>query len=1217
MWQRLTFKWQFTLILLLPAFVILFQTYNQFNDALETSNKLKNNMIVFSKIEDLSVIISAIQKERIQTLKYLYNKSKQNQNEFYSAREKNTQSFEKFINDYYTDNERVNIIYTDLKEIREGTDNGTINSKDVAYLISALNDRLTEYTTQSFLVTAHEGLSQEYENQMQTIQLKRLFGRVRGLVYVYLNEKGNNSATAIRNLNTQISNYEIIKKGLVINNQSKLISEILQYDSTTTAIFFNEAKNILLGKNVLTADEWWNNSVDVFNMYQQFESDATEDLRSKSVDIIKYQKRSFALYAAIVLLILGITVFLLAFFIKSINKAFKQIGSASSQISFGNPDASIVVRGSKELLDLNSSMRKIVNSFKSIINFTQEISLGKYGYLLKENGTGDVLNSSLNKMSINLKTLNDESAERIWIDEGLFMVNEQILHAKTLNEFINIVSQKISEYTNSNQACFYLVEIEKDDPILKLYGGFSINKNTPEKIVWGDGMLGQAVVSNKQVLVNNLPTDFAIIESSLGKTHLFNILITPIRYQNKVVAVFEMGSLNAYTEQDKKLLNAISLNIGGALEVFIKNEKMAQLVEHLNAKNEELLAQEEELKQTNSELENQALLLQQGEEELMAQQKELEHSNTSLEEKAQMLEEKNKEIEHARAGIEIKAKELEAANKYKSEFLANMSHELRTPLNSILILSDLLKENKKQNLEQRQVDQLSTIGNSGRDLLELINDILDLSKIEAGKVEIEFREVNISEIKTSIQNLFEQVANKNKIQFSITQSNEFPNTLVTDSLRIQQVIKNLLSNAFKFTKEQGTVSLQFELIKNKELLKSKELKALPNNKIAVIKVIDTGIGISKEKAETVFEAFKQEDGSTSRKYGGTGLGLSISKQLVHLLGGEMGLESEQGKGSTFIVYIPLNHSINKTEKEKYEATDEHKEELIIQKTKEQITQNEHINNTSATKQTILIVEDDSYLNNSIKDMLQQLYPQVECVQAGSLQTAINKASTIYFNATIVDIGLPDSKKISGLKQIKQSSLNKNLYAIVYTGKELTKKDNEELQAYANTVVIKSGNSFNRLKDELGLFMNMAHSSTSTKNGKEKPLVNHEGLLKGKKILLVDDDIRNIYALSGVLEQYDMTIVTAMNGKEAIEKLEQEANINLILMDIMMPEMDGYETMDYIRKQSKWKNLPVLALTAKAMNGDKEKCISAGANEYITKPIDVEKLLSSMCVWMYN
>lgn len=1344
MWQRLAFKWQFTLILLLPAFIILFQTYNQFNDALETNNKLTDNLIVFSKIEDLSVIISAIQKERIQTLKYLYNRSKQNQQEVYAARLQNTKAFEKFIKDYNDDNERVDIIFNDLKEIRSGADNGSLNSKDVAYLISALNDRLTEYTTQSFLVTAHDGLNQEYENQMQTIQLKRLFGRVRGLVYVFLNEKENNNSNALRSLNTQISNYEIIKKGLVINQHSQLINEILKYDSTTTSNFFNDATTVLLSKKILSADEWWNSSHDVFYKYQQFESNATEDLRRKSVDIIKFQKRSFAIYAAIVLLVLGITVFLLAFFIKSINKAFRQIGSAASHISEGNPDTFITVRGSKELLDLNNSMRKIVNSFKSIINFTQEISQGKYGYLLKENGSGDVLNSSLNKMSTNLKTLNDESAERTWIDEGIFNVNEQILHAKTLNNFIDIISQKTCEYTQSSQACFYLVETENDDPILNLAGGFCLSSKTPQKIVWGEGMIGQTAISNKQVVLNNLPTDYAVIETSLGQTHLFNIIITPIRYQNKVVAIFEMASVNAFTEKDKKLLEALSFNIGAALEVFVKNEKMAQLVEHLNAKNEELSAQEEELKQTNSELENQALLLQQSEEELIAQQKELELTNVSLEEKAQMLEEKNEEVQQAKVGIELKAQELEAANKYKSEFLANMSHELRTPLNSILILADLLKENKKQNLEQRQVDQLTTIGNSGRDLLELINDILDLSKIEAGKVDVELREVAISEIKTSIHNLFEQVAIKKKINFEINQSSDFPNTLITDSLRVQQIVKNLLSNAFKFTNETGTVTLAFELLKNKEILRTEELKQLPNHQIAVIKVTDSGIGISKEKVETVFEAFKQEDGSTSRKYGGTGLGLSISKQLVHLLSGEMGLESEQGKGSTFFVYLPLNLKPNtkqnesKTEDNTPTATKE--ADYIISSPSQNKNIDDDRNNISISKPTVLIieddeqfanvlkeqahenlfnvilanngddgiscatfynpdaiildmkmpgksgwdvykilkskkatanipihiisgvnkeelgfdvgeieylqkpvsaqqlkttfsalqlkigkafkklliVEDDEHLNNAIKDMVLQLHPNAECIQANSLQTATDKISTLHFDAAIVDIGLPDSKKINGIKHLKQNSKNSTIFTIIYTGKELSNAENAELQQYANTIVVKSGDSFERLKDELNLFMNMVQNkSNGTVNGKEKPIVQHEKLLKGKKVLLVDDDIRNIYALSGVLEQYDIHIVTAMNGKEAIDALEKERNVHLVLMDIMMPEMDGYEAMEHIRRQQKWKNLPILALTAKAMKGDKEKCIAAGANDYVTKPIDIETLISSMSVWLYN
>ena len=696
--------------------------------------------------------------------------------------------------------------------------------------------------------------------------------------------------------------------------------------------------------------------------------------------------------------------------------------------------------------------------------------------------------------------------------------------------------------------------------------------------------------------------------------------------------------------------------------------------------------------------------------------------NAELEEKASLLEEKNEAIEQARAAINIKVDELEVTGKYKSEFLANMSHELRTPLNSILVLARILKDNKPLNLSEDQVKYASVIFNAGNDLLTLINDILDLSKIESGKLDMQNEDIKVSDILGDMEMLFAEVASNKKINYTTSVSKNLPKTIFTDKVRVEQVIKNLLSNAFKFTSENGSISIT----------------ARPGEKESTISfaIKDSGIGIPAEKQRIIFEAFQQADGSTSRKYGGTGLGLSISRELAMLLGGSISLTSEQGVGSEFVLTIPLKaiqttpheeeilptaqtfkaentvlaHAVKPLNSDReplvviveddknfahilqdyardhgYKSVMVHEGTTAVETVKEhmpdavildimlpgkdgwqilkELKHNEatmHIPvhlmsagdaaanrvrregaisflkkpiNTetldklfadimlqSGTKfKQILLVEDHKAQSQALKDMMQGQGITVD--QAFDGESAFRMLHENEYQCVILDLNLPDISGLDLLDKIKEVERFVSLPVIVNTAMELDKASVNRLMQYANAMVVKTNKSADRLIDEVNLFLNKISESSSAQYepapafAKVKLPSKGKGALKGKKVLIVDDDMRNIFALSSALQGYDLVVEIANDGEEAIAKLEEVPGINIVLMDIMMPKMDGYEATRYIRKQAKWAKLPVIALTAKAMKDDREKCIAAGANDYITKPVDMDRLIALMQLWL--
>lgn len=919
-----------------------------------------------------------------------------------------------------------------------------------------------------------------------------------------------------------------------------------------------------------------------------------------------------------------------------------------------------------------------------------------------------------------------------WLLTGAAEINEVMQGEQDIEKLCSNIISKIGTYIDAVIGALYLIDDKRK--ILYLTGSYAYQTKQKNHFKFGEGLVGQTAVEKKSKLIGDIPKDYIKVNSGLGNTHPAYIFLVPIIFEEKTIAVAELGFFIKPQENKLQLISNIAKNIGIALNSALAHLQLKELFEQTQQQAEELASQQEELRTTNEELMYKTDALQASEEELKAQQEELQQTNAELEEKAQLLEERNILINEAKEAISIKAEELELSSKYKSEFLANMSHELRTPLNSILILAGILKENRPNNLSEEQIKYAGVIHNAGNDLLNLINDILDLSKIESGNIDLHIEKIKPIEIKNNLESLFTELANHKKIDFKINLSTDLPDNFTSDQTRLEQIIKNLLSNAFKFTPEKGKISLYIGLADSSQLKNDIYPK---NNKKKYLSfaVSDTGIGISKDKQKVIFEAFQQEDGSTSRKFGGTGLGLSISKELASLLGGEIQVESEQGVGSTFTLFIlqDLNnevtesidlpevaHSVQTDISELYPSSTptirkkntlliieddvafadilktyalekgfhpilahsgdkglEMANELlpdaivldvmlpimdgwtILKKLKSNPATHHipvHMMSAGDEKENkakkegaigflkkpiekekleqaldllsvqhkydfknVLIIEDQVLQNNHLTEQLIQKGATV--TQAFSGKDALKILEDQKFDCIILDLKLPDINGFDLLDQIKMKEELKHIPVIINTAMELDRNEMAHIMQYTEAMVLKTNKSNDRLLDEVSLFINKLQNPTIAPNRpqnittKRPAATTLEKALKEKIILITDDDMRNIFALSSALQAYDMKIIIANNGIEALQKLKEHPEINLVLMDIMMPEMDGYEAMRKIREQKELAKLPIIALTAKAMKYDREKCIEAGANDYVSKPVDVDKLLSMLRVWL--
>lgn len=901
-----------------------------------------------------------------------------------------------------------------------------------------------------------------------------------------------------------------------------------------------------------------------------------------------------------------------------------------------------------------------------------------------------------------------------WLLSGSSRLNEKMQGQQNEKEIAQNILEEVCSYTQALTGTLYLYN--EPEQLLELYAYYAFHDLSLIKpqIKLGESWLGQVAKSGKSATIKGNVNEKLRLQTSIINQDLAEILIVPFFFDKELKGVMEIAFQQEAPQNIMAYVEHAASDIGIAVNTAQARSIMQRLYEETQQQAEELEAQQEEMRVTNEELMTKTGMLQASEEELKTQQEELRIINAELEEKASLLEEKNHAIEEARRAINEKVDQLEASGRYKSEFLANMSHELRTPLNSILVLARILKDNKSSNLTADQIKYASVIFNAGNDLLTLINDILDLSKIESGKLEIQNEALLLTDVMQGMHMLFDELATNKKINF-ISHIGNLPNYMVTDRVRLEQIIKNLLSNAFKFTAEGGTVSLDIKL------------GAEPQTVDYIVK--DTGIGIAPDKQKIIFEAFQQADGATNRRFGGTGLGLSISKELASLLGGRIFLWSEPGKGSQFTLTLPVERSqsevglalktalpvvpeiklpnpVNIEQAggeplvviveddsnfaevlETYAKDHGYKALLvhdglsaveIIAKNKPHavildivlpgkdgwqilkelkqnpITANIPIHLMSGTGATearvkregaisfmkkpidtevldklfneimgqsgapfkqVLLIEDHQVQSEALKELMQGQGITVD--QAFDGHSAWDLLQQNDYQCVILDLDLPDISGLDLLDKIKETERFESLPVIINTAMELDKDAVTRLMKYANAMVIKTNKSSDRLIDEVNLFLNKVSAADPQRRApKSTPGVNGgKEVLKGKKVLIVDDDMRNIFALSSALQAFDLQVEVANDGEEALEKLNTLGGVDIVLMDIMMPKMDGYEATRELRKQPQWAKLPVIALTAKAMKEDRDKSIAAGANDYITKPVDVDRLISLMQLWM--
>lgn len=983
-----------------------------------------------------------------------------------------------------------------------------------------------------------------------------------------------------------------------------------------------------------------------------------------------------------------------------------------------------------------------------------------------KNEIGD-LADGFNHMLENLRRTQQANDEQNWLMKGQTELNTTMRGEHNLYTLGTSIIGFLAKFLNMQVGIIYYMSSEAER--LKMVGSYAYEprKQLANQYMLGEGLVGQVAIDKKPLLLNHCPEDYISIKCGVGDAPPTHLLIFPVIQGDHLTGVIELGTLYEITERHQEFLNRVTESIAIAMNSVVSRNRTRELLERTQQQAEELKVQQEELRQSNEELESHASALKESEQKLQMQQEKLRRANEELEENSHRLElqssdteRKNKELKAARELLEEKARDLEMSSRYKSEFLSNMSHELRTPLNSILLLGRLLSDNKNGNLTEDEIESASAIYSSGVELLHLINEVLDLSKVEAGRMDLRIDNVNPARVAEAMKRHFQPLAKQKNLIFKVDIDADIPAIISTDQLRMEQVLKNFLSNAFKFT-ESGEISLHIHRPGKEPSARhtDDEISVLHTDlnleTSIAFSVRDSGTGIAKSNQKVIFEAFQQADGTTSRKYGGTGLGLCISKELTRLLGGDITMKSSPGKGSTFTLLLPERNNlalpftgggevpdgisiqppvreaavpvvprnprfpnIPGAEPEVQNINDDRRNisandrsiliieddvpflKILLQLAKkhgfkyllaedgetglqfaeyykpsaiildvglprltgwavmERLKENpdtRHIpvhfitaadNNLDALKmgavdfitkpvtpealekafqringiiskpvKDLLIVEDDAEHARAFSSLMGN--GDVRITLESSAEEACKKACSGKFDCMILDLGLHDMSGLELLEKIRQSDGAGHLPIIVYSDHPPDEDEQKIIATHANSTVIKSASSHQTLLAEATLFLHRVEANLPGETRKMLHMVyDKESRLANKKILLVDDDMRNVYSLKRLLENKNMKVVIGRNGKEGLKFLEKNPDIDLILMDIMMPEMDGYEAIQEIRKEYRFKDLPIIALTAKAMRGDRSKCIDAGANDYLAKPVDTDRLFSMMRVWLY-
>jgi CheY-like chemotaxis protein/signal transduction histidine kinase/HAMP domain-containing protein len=1289
-----------------------------------------------TRIREMSLVLHEIQKERAFTLGFMNSNDPQLMRSLTEQHQATDASISRLAKVHLRQGRRTSVMFDSLLTTRDKVRrHRRIEEIDDVYL--DLKFELLTDIASIVSKTENSMLQNRMEQHLCILRAKDYLASIRSVLGVMIASREDSayghfaSLKGVHEFNLKRLR-EIASPDLVQFYQKKYEGPFIRQTYEVMQSAFDD-----FSKLQSSFENWSGLSTSTINTLKEIEDYSSEQILITANEIV--EEASAKVFQGIIsaTILILVIVGLVAFTIRDIVNAIDKLKVAAEKMATGDTSSDVAVSGRDELGELALSFNKMIGATREFAVVADAIGKGNYQQDVETRGTFDTLGIALHQMKANLMRLSKENETRTWLLAGSAKVNDTLRGEKDVKLLAQDVITLLATYLRAKVATIYLNEAGR----LNLVGSyaFQARKNNANSFTVGEGLIGQAALERKTIVFSEIPEDYISIVSGLGNINPKNIILFPFIYENEVKGVLELGLPGELSELDLQFLEMIGNNVAIAFNAAQSREKTKELLEETQRQAEELEVQQEELKQSNEELQEKTSLLEKSEAELKAQQEELQQTNEELEEKANLLEEQKERLEVAKMEIENKARELEATSKYKSEFLANMSHELRTPLNSILILSQLLSENKQNTLGEKEVDFVRNIHSSGTDLLNLINEILDLSKVESGKMEMDISDVPFQEIIADMNAMFSQIATTKAIDFDINIEEELRNaSLKSDPQRLKQIIRNLLSNAFKFTENKGRIGLT---IKHSTFPgETRKENATGNSEAVAFIVSDTGIGVPIEKQSLIFAAFQQAEGSTKRKYGGTGLGLSISRELARALGGEIYLNSEQGKGSEFTLMLPLQSgSIQKRHLPPAKKINDQKRlqteptplptDLDSFDDRASISENDrvvliieddvpfskllldfvhersykgvvaHQGNTglsyaryykpdavlldmklpvmdgvevlkhlkhdpqlrhipvqiissydmrkegiemgafdfvkkpvttdtlqrSFTKienfinrklRRLLIVEDNELQNKAIRELIGN--GDVKCSSAYSGTQALDALRQEKFDCIILDLGLPDMIGFELLQKIKKDDSINGIPIVVYTGKDLSKEEASALNRLANTVVLKTANSFERLLDETTLFLHRVESKLpDEKQNILRKLHKTDEILKNKTVLVVDDDVRNTYSLTNALIEEGLNCLVAENGKAAIQVLNEHNNIDMVLMDVMMPEMDGYEATIEIRKIQKFAKLPVIALTAKAMKGDREKCLASGMSDYVSKPVNVPQLLSLMRVWLYK
>jgi signal transduction histidine kinase/CheY-like chemotaxis protein/HAMP domain-containing protein len=860
----------------------------------------------------------------------------------------------------------------------------------------------------------------------------------------------------------------------------------------------------------------------------------------------------------------------------------------------------------RDLTDnVNQLAANLTNQVRSIAEVATAVTKGDLTRSIAVEAQGEmaVLKDNINEMIRNLKEQTLKNAEQDWLKTNLARFSRMLQGERDLATVSNLIMSELAPLVGAQYGVFYVTHREEEDTKLELVASYGAEgpDQIKREFKLREGLIGQSAADKKPIMLKDVPPDFLRVASGLGAAAPANVSILPALFEDEVRAVIELASFNEFNETHQSFLNQLMESVGIVLNTIAATMRTEGLL-----KQSQLLTQELQARQT----------------ELTTKQEELHNTNEELQEKAQLLENekkqveaKNIEIEMARRAVEEKAEQLALTSKYKSEFLANMSHELRTPLNSLLILSKLLADNPQGNLNEKQTEFARTIHSAGSDLLSLINDILDLSKIESGTVSIEIGEMPMRNLKQHMERTFRQLATDKQLDFKVEFDANLPDTIRTDDKRLQQIVLNLLSNAFKFT-SRGSVTLAVRAASAGWSPSHPVLRGA--DQAIEIAVTDTGIGIPEDKQKLIFEAFQQADGTTSRKYGGTGLGLSISREIARLIGGELKVRSKPGEGSTFTLFVPLQVVPTATPATAPGTTPARYDNsgAIVPSALPTGYEVGDDRDDLGNDAFVLIVEDDPTFASILLDLARQAGFKGVVSTAGAGTLAM--ARKLQPNAITLDLGLSDIDGFVLLDLLKHDPETSHVPIHVISGVD---RISSVMGMGAFGVTEKPADDdtlcqvFTDLKAHVAKQKPKKRRRQAAGEEAAAPAIHHVPELAGAKILIVDDDIRNIYSLTSVLESYEAEVLHAERGKDGILILEQTPGIHVALIDIMMPDMDGYETMQQIRQRSQLAEVPLIAVTAKAMKGDRQKCLDAGASDYIAKPVDIDLLLALLRVWI--